>query len=124
MRNLVLVRHNDQRHSALLLNSGKNFHDARRVRAVQVSGRLVGKQNLRLVGKRTGNRHPLPFARGEFVGILPQAVLQSHLAQQSQRPIGAFRRHGAQGQHRNLNIFQDAQRGHQVKCLKDESDIL
>ena len=90
--------------------------------AVQVAGRLVGQQNLRLVGQRAGNRHPLPLARGEFIGILPQAVLQAHLAQQSLRPFGAIVRRGAQGQHRNLNIFQDAQRGQQMKCLEDEAD--
>ena len=124
VRDLVLVRHHNQRHPPLLLNSGQNLHDARRVDAVQVSGRLVGQQNLRLVGQRARNRHPLPLARGELIGILPQAVFQAHLAAAEPPPVRRACAAGAQGQHRHLHIFKNAQRGHQMKCLEDESDLL
>ena len=33
---------------------------------VETAGRLVGEQDLRLVGQRTGDRHSLTFAAGEF----------------------------------------------------------
>ena len=88
--NLILMRHHDQCHSPLLLDPNQDLHDPRRIHAVQVSGRLIGQQDLRIVSQRPRNRHPLPLSRRELVGILPHALLQAHFLEQFPGSCGAI----------------------------------
>ena len=57
---------------------------------VQRRGRLVGDQQLRLVGQRHGDHHALALAAGEFVGICAEAAFGVLQADQPQQFQGAL----------------------------------
>ncbi len=121
--NLVLVRDDDQRHAALLLNAPQNLHDVSRVRAVEVAGRLVGQQDRGIVGQGARNGHALPLSGGELVGIMAHAILEAHLLKQRRGALGAMVGAVIHRQHGHLHIFDGAQRGQQMKRLEDESHL-
>jgi hypothetical protein len=49
-------------------------HDLFAGARVQVSGRLVGEEDRRIVDQRPGNRHPLLLSAGKLVGPMVDAV--------------------------------------------------
>ena len=65
---LVMRGHHDGRAGAV--DCIKDFHDAERCRRIQVAGRLVGKQDLRMVHIRTRDSHALLLAAGQLMRIV------------------------------------------------------
>src|ERR1035441_5382423 len=63
------------------------------------------------------------LTRGKLVGIMADALLQPHLAQQGLGPRGTMIDVLVHRQHRHLHILQGAQRRQQVERLKDESNL-
>ena len=58
------------------------------------------------------------------LGYWWRRCFKAHLAQQSFGTLGAVVRVLANGQHRHLHVFNGAQRGQQIKGLKDESHLV
>ena len=56
-------------------NQGENTF---RIRAVEVPGRLVGEQQIRLHRQRSGHRHPLLLAAGKLIRKVVGPVGQRH----------------------------------------------
>ena len=65
-----IMRDQDHRGAGLLAHARKHLHHLRLDRHIERRGRLVGNQQIRIVGHRDGDHHALAHAAGEFVRIL------------------------------------------------------
>ena len=61
-----IMRHHNNRPSVFLIQPVKQFHNFRSHSGVQVTGRLVSKDNLRIADNRTGNSNTLALTTGEL----------------------------------------------------------
>src|SRR6266436_3697599 len=74
--NVLLVRHHDDRDSALVeLLKDCHYLDARA--AVEIAGRLVSKQDLGLINQSTRNCHALLLAARKLAGMMILATGES-----------------------------------------------
>ena len=91
--------------------------------AVEVAGRFIGKQQLRLTVKGAGQGHPLLLAAGELSRKVVQALAQPQLLQESLCLAAALAIAFAAQQRGQLNVFQRVERRYQHKGLKNEADV-
>ena len=90
---------------------------------IQVSGRLVAKQQVGTADQGASQRDSLVLATREFRGTVIQPVLEPHLLEQFSRALrifGAVVRH----QRRNKNVLEHRALGQQAMVLEDEADGL
>jgi ABC-type dipeptide/oligopeptide/nickel transport system ATPase subunit len=71
-----IVGDHDHRHPELLAEALDQAQDLRLGGHVEGGGRLVGDQQLRVVGERHRDHHPLPHAARELVRVLPHPPLR------------------------------------------------
>ena len=69
---------NHQNCSTDIVDALEQFYDLVGQFRVDVAGRLVRNDKLRIVYQRTGNRHTLLFAAGKLVRISVRLILQAH----------------------------------------------
>ena len=91
---------------------------------VQVPGRLVGQQHLRLLDQRPGDRDPLLLAAGQLGRQVPGPVGQADVREGLRGPGPPARRAHAERHQGRLHVLLRAQRRHQVERLEDEADGL
>src|SRR6516165_5029252 len=91
--------------------------------AVKVAGRLVGKEEGRLVDERAGNGGALAFAAGEFGGPVVEAIGEANPAKQFARPLLdlGFRIGG--NKRGNQRVFENGALRQQVVILEYETDV-
>ena len=91
---------------------------------VEVAGRLVRKQDLRVVGERTRERDTLLLAAGELSRIVMHAVAQPDARQEAPRSlIGATLRlpcEGALEFHRHEDVLECGECRDELEVLKHE----
>src|SRR5438034_7638999 len=116
----------DEDHGVALLRgeSPQQRHDLLAGRRIEISGRLVGEENMRLVCQRARNRDPLLLTAGELRRevLRPagktdrlQQLLHTSLARLSGQPVR---------RERHLDVLRRGQRRDQVELLEDEADPL
>ena len=88
---LQVVGDDDQRDAAVRVERLQQVHHLGPADAVQVAGRLVGEDHLRVADQRPGDRHPLLLAAGELVGRVVEPVAHADRAQRLPRPAAAAR---------------------------------
>ncbi len=97
---------------------------------VERRGRLVGDQQIRLIGERHRDHHALSLAAGQLMGVGAQALLrlaQAHQVQQLQRSRARLRLAHSAVQHQGLadlavDRVQRVERGHRL--LKYDADAI
>ena len=117
------------RHAEALLQLPEQLQDLRLDGDVERGGRLVGDQQVRLVGERHRD-HPLALAAGQLMRIGIEALLGLLQAHQVQQFQGARARRGpahAAMQHQGLadlplDRVQRIERGH--RFLEDDADAI
>ena len=77
-----IVADDERRHSLLPRELGEELVDDRRVRVVELAGRLVGDQEPRPVGERSAQRDALLLAAGQLAGMSVRAVAQTDALEQ------------------------------------------
>ena len=119
---ILLVRDNDDGVAVQgkLLEQG---HDFRSRLGIEISRRLVGKQNRRLVDKRAGDSDALALAAGKFVRLVMDAVGQADAGQRLHRDLPAFVRGNAGINQRQFHIAQRVGARQQVECLENKTDF-
>ena len=91
--------------------------------AVQVAGRLVSQQEGWVVGERASDRDPLALADGKLSGTMCATVGEADFLDQALGSFGSLGGSVGALEHRDLDVFERGQGGHQVKGLEDESDL-
>ena len=66
---------------ALLVKLLQDFHHLDPGLGIQITGRLIGKDNRWVIDQSAGNGHPLFFAPGDLVGKIIQTVTQANALQ-------------------------------------------
>lgn len=89
-------------------------------RAVQISGRLIRKDNLRCCRHGACNRHPLLLPARKLRRIMCQAMPQSYGLQLCFGPGKGIFNSGKF--HGNGDIFERRHGGKQVECLQHDAD--
>ena len=88
---------------------------------VQVSGGLVGKDDVRAGDKGPGDAHPLLLAAGHLTGKVVEPVAQTHPGQKLSGGLFPLRfgypaKHQGEG-----HVFRGRQLGQQIVGLKDKA---
>ena len=125
-----VVGDEQQRHAALGLEAFQQVEDLGLDRHIERGGRLVGDQQVRLVGKRHGDHYALALAARKLVRIAVEALFgvpQADFAQQLQRPGPRPLARKAPVQEQGLahlpgDRVQRVQRGHRL--LEDHGDAV
>ena len=73
---LVVRGHHDRRAGAV--DGVQHLHDAQRRRRIEVSGGLIGQQDLRMVHIRAGDGHTLLLTAGQLMRVVVLLTGQSH----------------------------------------------
>ena len=82
----------------------EDIHDLHGGLGVERAGRLVGKQDIRVVHERAGNGDALHLAAGHLVRLLIELIAEADLSERFGRPRLSFRRCNARERQRKLDI--------------------
>ena len=82
----------------------EDIHDLHGGLGVERAGRLVGKQDIRIVHKRAGDGDALHLAAGHLVWLLVELIAETDLSERFGRPRLSFRRCDARERQRKLDI--------------------
>ena len=77
--------------------------------AIEVAGRFVGKDHLRVVDERAGDGDPLLLTSGQLIRPVIEPLAEADQVGQSDTSVPRRRRHAGSAliQQRNLNVFDD-----------------
>src|SRR6516164_2502783 len=117
-----VVRDQDDRDVAFLVELAKQRHDLVAALAVEVACRLVSKHEHRIVNERTGDGDTLLLTTGELVWAVLQTVAETDKLQRSCGSPSAFVGRHPRIKQRQFDILECGRARKQVKPLKDEAD--
>ena len=89
---------------------------------VEVRGRLVGEDELRLAGHGPGDGHALPLSAGELVGTLAGLIAQADLIEPVANALAPLRRGDVLQQERILDVLVRGEDRDEVEGLEDEAE--
>jgi hypothetical protein len=114
-----------QSFTALLHNVLEQLKGALGVSSIEVAGRFIGQNDLRIVSQRARDSHSLLFASRKVTAGSPQFVAQANRFQQAGSAL-AHLRVGKLPElaHRNHHVFLRSEILHQKMELKNEADEL
>src|SRR5258706_1525704 len=116
----VVVGHEHERGVRFRVHLEHEVDHARAGRGVEIAGRLVGKEELRLGDEGARKRHALLLAAGQRLGVMPQPLGEAHAREHFRRAVrrAPFARE-LQGQH---HVLQRVQRRQQLERLEHEAE--
>ena len=107
----------------LLVQLRQEPHHLDAVLGIQITGRLIGKDQLRVGDQRPGDRHTLLLTSGELLGKVLGAMPHVHTAQHLLHSLFALSRRDIQVGQRQLHVLIDVQLVDQVEALEDEANL-
>jgi hypothetical protein len=116
------VRHHDNG-SALFVQFGQQSHHLRTVLGIQVTGRLIGKNQLRVRYHSAGNGHTLLLSAGKLLREVLGPVTDIHPFQNIIHHAFALSGFYAQICEGKFHILVDVQFVYQVKTLEHKSQL-
>src|SRR5579864_6021831 len=84
----------------------EELHDLDRGGGIEVAGRLVGEQQRRVVHQRAGDRHALPLAARQLVGVVVHAVGQADALEREAGALPPIAARDAGIDQRQLDVVQ------------------
>ncbi len=118
----VVMRDNDERRSACLIQGAHQSEQSVPAMRVQVAGRLIGQDQVRTLHQCTRHRDPLLFAARQLSGLVLKAMPQSDFRQKGCGIGSDSGRLATLHERRHAGILQRGELGEQVMELKYESD--
>ena len=113
-----IVRHDDDC-SALLVQLTEQVEHDLLIPLIEIAGRLVGENQLRVVDERAGDAHALLLTAGQLAGQVMRTLLQPHSFQRFHRLLLIDYRMVVLRHH---HVLHRRQMRHEVKLLEHESD--
>jgi hypothetical protein len=108
----------------VVLDAIEQFDDLLAGRAIELSGRFVGKQEHGSIGQRAGNGNALHFSSRELRGTVVGAMRETHIFKKFSRPLTPSLSPGAGFSLRKLNVLPGCEHGKKKKSLKDKTDFV
>ena len=108
---------------SFLIQFRQQVHYFRTILGVQITGRLIGKDNLRISHYRTGNGHTLLLTAGKLLREVFGTVADIHPFQDVFYHAAAFGRFDTKIGQRKFYILEDIQFVYQVKTLKHKAQF-
>ena len=102
----------------------ENLHNPFACLAVQIPGRLVGKQKGGLDGQSTGNSYALYFPTRKLRGPMPDFLPEADLAQELQAPFTSDSSPHALIDQGQLDVFEHIVLRDEIEGLKDKANPL
>ena len=122
LRQLGVVGHGHDR-PALLHEGLEELEDDIRRRRVEVARRLVGDEQGRVVGQRTGDRDALLLPTGGARRQLACLIGHAHALEQAHGPLVSLARRPQPAEvHRQHHVLDHGQRRQQLEELEDDAD--
>jgi hypothetical protein len=122
VRKLFIVSDDDDRCPIVIeLAEQRDYFSARL--CVQLTGRLVGKQQSRFVCERARDRYTLLLAARKLRGPMTLAMRESDVREQLARACRALCRFDSRFRHWKLDVLARRQRWKKIEALKDKPDI-
>ena len=119
LRQLLVMGHQNQRGALLFVEAEEQVDYARTGGAIQISGRLVGQQQMGPGGKGAGDGHALLFAAGKLARIMGEPLRQTDPLHHGDRLFAGM---GGPGQlQRQHRVFQCGKRRQQLERLEYEA---
>jgi hypothetical protein len=116
---VFVMGHEHQRGLRLAVQPEQQFDDALAGGRIQVAGGLVGEQHRGIGGEGPGDGHPLLLAAGQLVRVMALAGGEPHFGEDGSGAFpGVF---GAVEFHRQHDVLDGRERGHQVERLEHET---
>ena len=100
----------------------KNFHDDVSAARIEISGRLIEKQNLGLVGNGASNRNTLLLTTRQLVGEVVHSLLKADILQKLAGSLAdLLTAEFTLELHWQLYILEGSERAYQIECLEHEA---
>ena len=116
--------HHDDGLPRIAAQGTEDFEHLDRGVGIEVAGRFVGHDELRIGDQRTGDRHALLLAAGKLSGKVLHAISQpNHFERSSDVPAAIFRIEPGE-QKRKRNVLESRQDGNEIEGLENESHVL
>ncbi len=110
---------------ALLVHEvAEEAEDGLGVAGVEFAGGFVGEDEGGGVGEGAGDRDPLLFAAGEFIGAVVGAGAEIDEAEEFLGALAAGVEAGAGDAQGDLNVLGSGEEGKQAEGLEDEADLM
>ncbi len=124
LRDLVLVRDDDDRDAALALELLKDLHHLDTGARVEVARRLVREQDRRLGHQRARDRHALLLAARQLIRMMVRAVGEPDRGERRHRLLPSLARRAlvAVVEQRQLDVLDGRRSRQQIEALKHEPD--
>src|SRR5688572_2022520 len=90
---------------------------------VEITGRLVGEEQDRIVDERAGDGHPLLLAAGELGRTVMRPVAEADGLEPGHGPRALVAGGSIAVAQRQLDVGERAHAGHQVELLEKEADL-
>ena len=117
--------HEHHRDAPLAVELLEGLHDLAAGAGVEVAGRLVGQQQLRLADQRPGDGDPLLLTAGELRGLVPHAVAEPDGVERGRGPFAALALRERRGRAAAApRCRSPVVRDEQLEGLEDEPDRL
>ncbi len=117
----LVVGHHHDGAALLSVEAVEQLHDLDAHLGIQVAGRLVGEEDLRVARDGAGDGHALALAAGELRREVARAVREAHLLQHGLGPLPALRGGDLAVEQGQLHVVQHVQGTDQVEALEDEA---
>ena len=115
------MRDHDDRHPQRTIESENHLHDFSSGAAVEVSGRLIGQQELGLIHQRSRQRCALLLAAGELTGPMRKASAKAYAVKRLPGQAGTLCPLDFSKAHGKLDIFFESHGRNEIEGLKDHS---
>lgn len=119
-----IVRHHNQRAAALGSKSVEQVENAFGGLAIEVTGGFVGKDERRLVGQGTSDRHALALSATELSRPVVHAIRQSNRVEQFVGPPAALAGRDPIETESEADVLASGEHLDQAEVLEDKTDRL
>ena len=110
--------------AVLLVELVEQVHDLDTHLGVQVTGRLIGEDDVGVTYDRTGDGYTLALTAGELRREMSHTVAQADLLQHGLGQLAALRGRDLAIEQGKLHVVQHVQGIDQVEALEDETQLL